>query len=149
MSYKQYKHVLTSFQQYRHYATEGGASGASNALLYAAVAAAAGAGGYYYYSQGPDASKIKEAVAEKLRGPATPTFTGDWVSLKLDKVETVNHNTKKLTFALPGEDNVSGLKVASALLTRYKGPGKEKFVIRPYTPISDEGKHLRALHRAM
>lgn len=70
--------------------------------------------------------------------PGKPTFTGDWVSLKLEKVEDVNHNTKKLTFLLPDEDHVSGLKVASALLARYKGPGKEKFVIRPYTPISDE-----------
>jgi len=45
---------------------------------------------------------------------------------------------KKLRFALPEEDAVSGLQVASALLTKYKGPEMEKPVIRPYTPVSDE-----------
>jgi hypothetical protein len=35
---------------------------------------------------------------------------------------------------------VSGLHIASALLTKYKGPEIEKPVIRPYTPVSDEGK---------
>lgn len=134
---------LTSHQQFRKYATEGGPaqSGSSNTLLYGAIAAAAaGAGGYYYSTQSGSA-EIKKAVhkvEEKVLPPAKPTFTGDWVSLKLEKVEDVNHNTKKLTFLLPDEDHVSGLKVASALLARYKGPGKEKFVIRPYTPISDE-----------
>jgi cytochrome-b5 reductase len=32
------------------------------------------------------------------------------------------------------------LKVASCVLTKYKGPEMEKPVIRPYTPISDEGE---------
>jgi cytochrome-b5 reductase len=59
-------------------------------------------------------------------------------------VEDVNHNTKKLRFALPEGDQVSGLSVASALLTKYKGPGMEKAVIRPYTPVSDERKLLPA-----
>jgi hypothetical protein len=52
----------------------------------------------------------------------------------------MSHNVKKLRFALPEEDAVSGLQVASALLTKYKGPEMEKPVIRPYTPVSDEGK---------
>ena len=30
----------------------------------------------------------------------------------------------------------------AALLTKFKPEGAEKFVIRPYTPTSDEGKHL-------
>jgi cytochrome-b5 reductase len=60
--------------------------------------------------------------------------------LRLDKVENVNHNTKKFFFELPDENDVSGLKVASAILTKYKGPEMEKPVIRPYTPVSDEGK---------
>lgn len=60
--------------------------------------------------------------------------------MRLDSIEYVNHNTKKFRFALPDKDAVSGLHIASALLTRYKGPEMEKPVIRPYTPISDEGK---------
>lgn len=58
----------------------------------------------------------------------------------LDKVEVVNHNVKKLRFKLPEEDQVSGLKVASAILTRYKGPEDKKATLRPYTPVSDESE---------
>ncbi|KAL8758282.1 MAG: hypothetical protein Q9184_003971, partial [Pyrenodesmia sp. 2 TL-2023] len=73
--------------------------------------------------------------------PANKTFKGGdqgWVDLKLESVEEINHNTKKFRFALPDKDDVSGLQIASALLTKYKGPEMEKPVIRPYTPISDE-----------
>jgi cytochrome-b5 reductase len=70
-------------------------------------------------------------------------FTGGdqgFVGLKLESVENVNHNTKKFRFALPEEDHVSGLNVASAILTKYKGPEMEKPAIRPYTPVNDEGR---------
>ena len=62
------------------------------------------------------------------------------MSLKLDSVENINHNTKKLRFKLPEDDNVSGLHIASAILTKYKGPEDEKPTLRPYTPVSDEGE---------
>ena len=45
---------------------------------------------------------------------------------------------KKFRFALPSDEHVSGLSVASAILTKYKGPEMEKPVVRPYTPVSDE-----------
>ena len=54
-------------------------------------------------------------------------------------METVNSNTKRFRFALPESGDVSGLKVASAILTKYKGSDDEKPTIRPYTPVSDEG----------
>lgn len=66
-----------------------------------------------------------------------------FVSLKLDNVETVNSNTKKLRFKLPEDGMVSGLEVTSALLTKFKPEGAEKAVLRPYTPISDEGGFCR------
>ena len=53
-------------------------------------------------------------------------------------MEVINHNTKKLRFKLNEEDAVSGLNVASALITKYKGPEMQKPAIRPYTPVSDE-----------
>lgn len=90
--------------------------------------------------------KAKEAVTsgkakvEAATGKAA--FTGGeqgFISLKLDSVENVNHNTKKFRFSLPEEDQVSGLQIASAILTKYKGPDMEKPAIRPYTPVSDEG----------
>lgn len=34
------------------------------------------------------------------------------MSLKLENIEEVNHNTKKLRFALPNPDDVSGLHIA-------------------------------------
>jgi cytochrome-b5 reductase len=62
------------------------------------------------------------------------------VSLLLEDVEIINHNTKKLRFKLPEDDMVSGLVIASAVLTKYKDSGAEKPILRPYTPTSDECK---------
>lgn len=61
-----------------------------------------------------------------------------WVSLPLISSEQVNHNTKSLKFALPSDEHIIGLNIASALLTKYKGPNDEKPTIRPYTPVSEE-----------
>ena len=102
----------------------------------------------------------------KTAAPKSKTFTGGdqgWIDLKLEHVENVNKNVKKFRFALPNEDDVSGLPVActscccsscgdsltdhavAALLTKYKGPEMEKPVIRPYTPTSDEGSTPKLL----
>ncbi|KAI5850676.1 hypothetical protein BZA05DRAFT_399921 [Tricharina praecox] len=108
----------------------------SHALLYSLVLAGGAGIGYYFYAAGSLPS------AAKPLPPAIPALTGDgaWVDLKLAKIEQVTHNTKKLRFELPSEDHVSGLKVASCLLTKYKGPNDQKPTIRPYTPVSDEGE---------
>ncbi len=146
-----------SSQQSRRYATEP-SSGGSNTLLYGGVAAVLAGAGYYFYSQGDNSKKLQDA-AQKAEGKAKElvgqsgkkaseagstgaTFTGGdqgFVSLKLDSVEVVNHNVKILKFAFPDPNAVSGLHIASALLTKYQAPGMEKPVMRPYTPISDEG----------
>ncbi|KAG6039410.1 NADH-cytochrome b5 reductase [Claviceps citrina] len=136
--------------QARRYATEPGAksgSGSSTtAALFAAGAAGLGGGaGYYFYygggsGVGSATQAAKPAPAEAAE-PAKPAFVGGdqgFVSLRLADVEQVNHNTKRLRFELPEADQVSGLAVASAVLTKYKGPGDEKATVRPYTPISDE-----------
>lgn len=91
----------------------------------------------------PPPSKEGENVPASTGGAPKFAFTGGeqgFLSLKLEKSEVVNHNTKKVTFALPEPDMESGLPVASAVITKYKGPEMEKPVIRPYTPISDVGK---------
>lgn len=84
---------------------------------------------------------MANAVGVPASGPKAALTGGDqgFLSLRLDDVEIVNHNTKRLRFKLPEEDMVSGLHVASAVLTKYKPEGAEKPVMRPYTPISDEG----------
>lgn len=148
-------------QQYRKYATDtatsspqgtvppaGEPKGGSNALLYGAAAALGlGGAGYYFLAGTPAAKKAEEkvqAAADKVGLPSgTPkaALTGGdqgFVSLKLDDVEIVNHNTKRFRFKLPEEDMVSGLHVASAVLAKFKPEGAEKPVLRPYTPISDE-----------
>lgn len=116
-----------------------------------------GAGGYYFYNQGDNSQKVKDAAHKaedkakdligkgesKIQASGKKAFTGGdqgFISLKLESVENINHNTKKFRFLLPEEGQVSGLAVASALLTKYKGPDMEKPAIRPYTPVSDEGE---------
>lgn len=101
------------------------------------------------------------AQAAKSATPAKAFQGGDqgFLDLKLAEVIPYNHNTKKLRFELPEKDQVSGLTVAckshhhrmrwketradfqlaAAIITKYKGPQHEKPVIRPYTPINDEG----------
>jgi len=92
--------------------------------------------------RGPSTSKAD--TVDKARTDITnapKVFRGGdqgFVSLKLDEVELINHNTKKLRFSFEDPESVSGLHVASALLTKYKGPEMEKPVMRPYTPTSDE-----------
>ena len=62
-----------------------------------------------------------------------------FVSLLLEEVETVNHNTKLFRFKLPEDDMVSGVTHTSAILTKFKPTDADaKPVIRPYTPINDE-----------
>lgn len=98
--------------------------------------------GHESAAYGQPASKTEETNIPASTGAVNKAFTGGdqgFVSLKLEHTENINHNTKKLRFALPNEDDVSGLSVASALITKYKGPEMQKPVIRPYTPTSDEG----------
>ncbi|RFU26768.1 hypothetical protein B7463_g9569, partial [Scytalidium lignicola] len=130
--------------QYRRYASEA-KSGGSNTLLYAGIAAVVAGGGYYWSTQ-QGAAKDAPAKSVPANIPAAvnkTAFTGGdqgFIGLKLDSIEEVNHNTKKFRFSLPEGDQVSGLHVASALLTKYQTPGMEKPIVRPYTPISDEGE---------
>ncbi|KAK3726124.1 hypothetical protein LTR37_000272 [Vermiconidia calcicola] len=56
--------------------------------------------------------------------------------LKVTDVQQVNHDTKRITFALPGGKNeVSGLTPGAAILTQHTPAGAWLPVLRPYTPI--------------
>lgn len=83
-------------------------------------------------------SKSAEWMKGSKDAPKALNDPNEWVSLALMSSEQVNHNTKRLRFALPSEDHVIGLNIASSLLTKYKGPTDEKPTIRPYTPVSEE-----------
>ncbi|KAH7155406.1 hypothetical protein B0J13DRAFT_521563 [Dactylonectria estremocensis] len=122
----------------RRYATEAGAAGGSNTLLFAAGAAGLAGAGYWYFSGSPAVvPEVKKVVAAE---PKKAFLGGEqgWVSLKVSEVEVVNHNTKRIRFELPEKDQVSGLPVTSAVLTKFKAEGAEKATLRPYTPTSDE-----------
>ena len=146
-------------QNVRRYATPPGpaAAGSLNNAIYGLIGGAVllGGGFYYYRITEPKPPPKPEARAppsteEQKTIPSSPApsasaphkaFSGGdqgFIDLKLESVEEINHNTKKFRFALPNSDDVSGLSIASALLTKYKGPEMEKPVIRPYTPTSDE-----------
>jgi len=114
--------------------------------MWGGVAAAVLGGGYYaMYGFGkPGQHSVPHqasAHADSKASEPVKCFTGGdqgFISLVLDNVETINHNTKRFRFKLPDENSVSGLTVASALITKYKSPQMEKPAIRPYTPVSDE-----------
>jgi cytochrome-b5 reductase len=138
--------------QVRRYATEPPSADpkkGNNTALYGAIATVVAGAGYYFLSGTPAAKKAEEkvkdassAAADKLpSGEVKKALTGGeqgWVSLKLEEVEVVNHNSKRLRFRLPEDDMVSGVHVTSAILTKFKPADAEKPVIRPYTPTNDE-----------
>lgn len=99
-----------SKQSARTYATQGASRG-FGASAVAGVAAVAGGAGYYYYAnvlgQAPALPIGQTATAE-----AKKAFTGGdqgFISLKLESVDIINHNTKKMRFSFPEDDMVSGL----------------------------------------
>lgn len=120
-------------QSFRKYSSEA-PKAKSLAPIYTAVGATGLAVGLYRYYSG--AAATAEVPIERSK-----VFTGGdqgWVDLKLSEIEVLNHNTKRLRFEFPDKESVSGLQIASALLTKFKPAGAEKAVLRPYTPISDE-----------
>lgn len=115
-------------------------------MLFAAGGVGVLGAGYWFLSGTSAGDKAAAKVKAAVDAPSKPAFTGGdqgFVSLKLAEVEMVNHNTKRFRFELPEGDMVSGLHIASAILTKYKGPNDEKATLRPYTPTSDEGMSPR------
>ncbi|KAI9725653.1 MAG: NADH-cytochrome b5 reductase [Chrysothrix sp. TS-e1954] len=124
------------------------------AAAYSAAGLCAVAGGYYVYAnylgKAPPVPGVpqvqKGADSSPQENPSqgvteAKAFTGGdqgFISLKLEKSEDLSPNTKKLRFALPEAEQVSGLGIASAVVTKFKAPVAEKPTIRPYTPTSDE-----------
>ncbi|KAK4503542.1 hypothetical protein PRZ48_004457 [Zasmidium cellare] len=135
--------------QVRRYASEAPKSGGNNGLLYGLGGVALAGAGYYAFAGGKDpvqqAKELTEPAAKNVPpsqgGPPDKVFIGGdqgFISLVLDKVDNINHNTKQFRFKFENPDAVSGLPVASAIITKDKGPQDEKPTIRPYTPTSDE-----------
>ncbi|KIW69133.1 hypothetical protein PV04_05026 [Phialophora macrospora] len=139
-------------QSFRGYASEAQApKSSSTPYIVGAVAIGTGILGYNFLGSSSKTSKSDGAPSQstddqkninkqKQEAPGK-TFTGGeqgFVDLKLKEIIPYNHNTKRFKFALPDEEHVSGLNVASAIITKFKPENEEKPVIRPYTPINDE-----------
>jgi cytochrome-b5 reductase len=79
--------------------------------------------------------EARTAHADAPSGPATVNFSS-FTTLKLESAEMVNHNVKRLRFALPNPSATTNLSVVSSLLTRHTPTGSWIPVFRPYTPVS-------------
>lgn len=106
-----------------------------------AAAAVVGAGatyqGYRYYNS---TSFLSTAHAESLPSDTKAELKKmEWkgfTELKLESAEMYNHNVKRLSFALPDDQTVTGNAPITSLLTQHTPEGAWIPVFRPYTPIS-------------
>ncbi|KAG6968352.1 hypothetical protein JG688_00005860 [Phytophthora aleatoria] len=74
------------------------------------------------------------AHCEEAQQPKVALSPKEFRSFTVRKVETVNHNTKRVTFALPTPEHEMGITTPSCLMARAKVDGKT--VVRPYTPTN-------------
>lgn len=111
----------------------GAKSGSSPLVWVGALAATGGIFGYYYMTTtGSTSTSSAKPVKIAMVDPK------EWIDFKVVDIEKLSSNTKKFTFALPGDEYVLGMHAASAILTKFTPSGSEKPVIRPYTPISPD-----------
>lgn len=105
--------------------------------LGAAAAAACGGAALFYASSPPTVAHLEEKGEAAEKVALNPD---KWLEFKLQEKATVSHNSQLFRFSFDPSTKL-GLDVASCLITRApigeEVEGRRKFVIRPYTPISD------------
>lgn len=103
----------------------------------AAAALSAGVA-VYYYSSSPTVAQLDPKTDESIIKVALDPEK--WLEFKLQETARVSHNTQLFRFSFDPTAKL-GLDVASCILTRApvgeESEGRRKYVIRPYTPISD------------
>ncbi|KAM7268913.1 hypothetical protein ACFE04_011079 [Oxalis oulophora] len=103
----------------------------------ALAAISGGISGLLYFSS-PNLAYLDEVKQET--GPKVALSADKWIEFKLQDTARVSHNSHLYRFSFD-PDAKFGLDVASCILTRaptgQDDNGKTKYVIRPYTPISD------------
>ncbi|KAL5771371.1 hypothetical protein ACOSP7_015525 [Xanthoceras sorbifolium] len=107
-------------------------------LPFSAFAAISGGLSYYYYCSSPNLVHLDQINEET--GPKIALNPDKWIEFKLQDTARVSHNTHLFRFSFDPSSKL-GLDVASCIITRaplgQDAEGKTKYVIRPYTPISD------------
>ncbi|KAG5564546.1 hypothetical protein RHGRI_000654 [Rhododendron griersonianum] len=107
-------------------------------IPFGAIAAFSGGISYYYHFSSPNLVHLDEISEET--GPNSALNPDKWVEFKLQDRAKVSHNAHLFRFSFDPTVKL-GLDVASCLITRaplgQDAEGKTKYVIRPYTPISD------------
>lgn len=99
-------------------------------------AVAAYQGLHYYNTTNVFFTAYAESVPSDTKAALKKMDWKGFTELKLQSSEQVNHNVKKLTFALPSDDSVTGISPITSLLTRHTPEGAFIPVFRPYTPVS-------------
>ncbi|KAJ6835588.1 putative NADH-cytochrome b5 reductase-like protein [Iris pallida] len=103
-----------------------------------AGAISGGAAFYYFYSSPPTVAQL-DAQGEQTAG-VVALDPDKWLEFKLQDTARVSHNTQLFRFSFDPATKL-GLDVASCIITRApigeETEGRRKFVIRPYTPITD------------
>lgn len=92
--------------------------------------------GLYFSTRRPLRLDSPDSTPDKtLSFPKNMLFSQ---TLTVTNVEQLNHDTKRITFKLPGGTNeISGVGPGGAILTQHTPEGGWFPVFRPYTPVND------------
>ncbi|XP_024026509.1 NADH-cytochrome b5 reductase-like protein [Morus notabilis] len=107
-------------------------------IPFGALAAISGGFSYFYFYSSPQLAHLDQINEES--GPKVALNPDKWIEFKLQDTARVSHNTQLFRFSFDPTAKL-GLDIASCILTRaplgHDVEGKPKYVVRPYTPISD------------
>ncbi|KAJ6698275.1 putative proteinDH-CYTOCHROME B5 REDUCTASE-LIKE [Salix purpurea] len=112
--------------------------GGQTKSTFGAIAAVTGGISYLYCYSSPNLAHLDEVKVEG--SPKVALNPDKWVEFKLQDTARVSHNTHLFRFSFDPAAKL-GLDIASCIITRapigQDAEGKTKYVVRPYTPISD------------
>lgn len=116
----------------------GGQTKSGSRLRFGALAAISGGIASYYFVSSPNVVYLDQLNEDAA--PKTALNPDKWIEFKLQDKVQASHNSQLFRFSFDPDVKL-GLHVASCLITRaphgQNAEGKTKYVIRPYTPISD------------
>ncbi|XP_072984206.1 NADH-cytochrome b5 reductase-like protein [Typha latifolia] len=108
-------------------------------IPFGAAAAISGGVAFYFYGFSSPTMAHLDEKGEQAAGKVA-LDPEKWLQFKLQETARVSHNTQLFRFSFDPAVKL-GLDVASCILTRApigeESEGRRKYVIRPYTPISD------------